>query len=493
MDYSAAKAKKLLSSRHWRLRNLYHIRNEYGQRVLFRPYATQQRLFDKVARKNLVLKGRQTRVTTAYCLLWLDLALWSPDVKIGIVAHTKGEAAKIFREKIAFPYEQLPAAVRAANPVAKKTESEIVFANGSEISVGVSYRSGTLQVLHITEYGYTCARQPARAQEIKTGAMTAAQKGIIVVESTAMGRAGHFHDLCQEAQKGQGEWSFHFLPWYEEPTYTADTAIAEQRDAEAAYLDRLEAARGGAFSRGQRAWYCLKKRELGDDVYAEFPSTPEEAFRQSTEGAYYGSLLLRAWQEGRVSRIPIERALPVETWWDLGMRDSTTIWFVQRNGYELRLVDYYENSGEGLPHYAGVLDEWRRQHGAIFRRHVAPHDIKVRELNTGRTRLETAAELGVQFEVAPALPLADGIEAVRAALPRCVFDEERCAEGIRALEHYRKEWNEALSVYRNQPLHDWASHGADAFRTGITAETQGIALAAPGRAVARVVERRRWR
>lgn len=137
-----------------------------------------------------------------------------------------------------------------------------------------------------------------------------------------------------------------------------------------------------------------------------------------------------------------------------------------------------------------MLDEWRRRHGVVFGRHVAPHDIKVRELSTGKSRLEVAAGLGIAFEVAPMLPVLDGIEAVRAALPRCVFDEERCAEGIRGLEHYRKEWNDALGVYRNQPLHDFASHPADAFRTGITCEgTSGVV----SRVAARAVLKERWR
>ena len=456
----------------------------------FVPNWAQVELFDSLTHRNVDLKVRQLGVTTGYCILWLDAVLFNRGLRVGIVAHTKDDAAIIFRDRIKFAYDQLPAEVRAAVRPVKCNTHELLLDNDSGIRVGVTFRSGTVQVLHVTEYGYICQRHPQRAEEIRTGAFQAVPAdGIIVVESTAKGRMGHFHSLCQEAQKGGG-WRFTFLPWWREPAYAVQGGQPLEYAQERDYLDRLEAQIDTELTPQQRQWWCLKHRELGDDMFAEYPSTPEEAFKASTEGAYYGALMLEAWQEGRVTQVPVDKALLCDTWWDLGMNDETFIWFVQRNGYELRLVDCYKNSGEGLPHYATVLDEWRRKHGAVYGRHIAPHDIRVRELNTGKSRLETAAGLGIQFDVAPQLPLSDGIEAVRAALPRCVFDEERCADGVRGLEHYRKEWNDLLGVYRNQPLHDWASHPADAFRTGIAGEAQQAPAA---RVMARAVRVEKWR
>jgi hypothetical protein len=488
-EFSALAA--ALKDRRWRLANLYWIIDRQGRRVRFVPNWAQVELFDTLQRRNVDLKVRQLGVTTGYCILWLDAAMFTDNLRVGIVAHTKDDARIIFRDKIKFAYDHLPQELRDWNPAVKADAHELLLGNGSGIRVGVTFRSGTVQVLHVTEYGYICQHQPQRAQEIRTGAFQAVpQDGIIVVESTARGRSGHFHELCQDAQKG-GQWRFRFLPWHQEPGYTLSPERPLEYRQETEYLDRLALALGRELTPGQRRWWCGKRRELGDDVYSEYPSTPEEAFKVSTEGAYYGSAMLKAWQEQRVTMVPVERALLVETWWDLGMDDETFIWFLQRHGYELRLVDCYRNSGEGLPHYANVLQDWRQQHGVIYGRHVAPHDIRVRELNTGKSRLETAADLGIRFEVAPMLPLIDGIEAVRNAIPRCVFDEERCADGIRALEHYRREWNEVLGVYRNQPLHDGSSHGADAFRAGITCDAG--AVVGPSRVAARVVRREAWR
>lgn len=497
-----------LQDREWRLRSLYWVKDDAGQRVLFKPNWAQQHLYDDLGPRNLSLKVRQIGITTAYCILWLDTALFSNDFKAGIIAHTKGDASKIFREKVLFPYECLPDEIRAQIPVRAQNKSEIIFEHGSEISVDVSYRSGTVNVLHVTEYGYICAHTPHRAEEIKTGAFPAAQAGIIVVEATAKGRTGDFKTMVDEARKGN-EWRFNFLPWWKHPKYTYkptvitdhegnetvdDPPFAERRDPEGLYLDKLEKEIGQQLTRGQRRWWCLKYREQGDKVWSEFPSTPEEAFRASTEGSYYGAQVLDAWQNGRITIIPIEKGLAVETWWDIGMSDSTAIWFVQRYGREIRVVDYYENSGEGLSHYKGYLDDWAKKWGVRFNKAAGPHDLKVRDwTGEGETRLEAAAKMGLHFRVAPDLPIVDGIDAVRRALPLCVFDEERCAKGIEALESYRKEWNETLLTWHDRPLHDWSEHGSSAFRYGVLCMNDAPLVPQAQRSAARTIVPVRWK
>jgi len=154
----------------------------------------------------------------------------------------------------------------------------------------------------------------------------------------------------------------------------------------------------------------------------------------------------------------------VHSAWDLGVSDATAIWLFQIHGREIRFVQYYENSGEGLQHYVQWLHEWRQEHGAIFGRHIAPHDIRVRELGSGQSRLETARNLGIEFDIAPSLPLADGIEQVRNMLPNAWFDDSRCGVGLRLLRHYRKEWDDNRQTYKAKPVHDATSHAADAMR-----------------------------
>lgn len=186
--------------------------------------------------------------------------------------------------------------------------------------------------------------------------------------------------------------------------------------------------------------------------------------RLIAEGSYYGKLLQAAEDAGRIGKVPVEPQLLVNTAWDLGMSDSTAIWFFQHLpvGHlgEWRFIDYYEASGEGLAHYAEVLAQKGYRYGV----HLAPHDIAVRELGTGKSRIETARNLGIQFTAVKNLPIMDGIEASRQVLGAAWFDRERCAKGLNCLYGYKREWDDSRGAFRDHPLHDWTSHGADAFR-----------------------------
>jgi hypothetical protein len=198
---------------------------------------------------------------------------------------------------------------------------------------------------------------------------------------------------------------------------------------------------------------------------AEYAQEFECSFAAAVRGAYYAELIDAAEVAGRIRDIAVEPQLPVHTAWDLGMDDATAIWFFQvEPSGDWRFVDYYEASGEGLAHYAKVLQD----KGYLYGTHVAPHDIRVRELGTGKSRWERASELGIRFAIAPQLQVSDGIDAVRHKLPRCWFDSTRCADGIRALRTYRKEWREKNNVYADRPRHDWTSHCADAMRYAVT-------------------------
>lgn len=166
-------------------------------------------------------------------------------------------------------------------------------------------------------------------------------------------------------------------------------------------------------------------------------------------------------KEGRLTLVAYDPSIPVHTAWDLGMSDSTSIWFVQaRPGGTYGVIDYYEASGEGLDHYARILDEKGYKYGT----HIAPHDIRVRELGTGKSRMEIARGLGIRFVIAPNIPVQDGINAVRTTLPLCWFDADKCEAGIEALRHYRREFHERMKDFSSRPVHDWTSHAVDAFR-----------------------------
>ena len=185
----------------------------------------------------------------------------------------------------------------------------------------------------------------------------------------------------------------------------------------------------------------------------------EGDFLIHTEGAYYAHEMLQA--KDRITAVSYDRQASVITAWDLGMADTTAIWFAQYVGQEIRIIDFYENSGLALDHYVKIL----HNKGYNYEQHILPHDVRVKELGTGKSRMEVLQSLGLNgVEVAPMLPVEDGIQAVRTMLDRCWFDVDRCERGIDALRQYRRDWDENGKAWRGRPHHDWSSHAADAFR-----------------------------
>jgi phage terminase large subunit len=190
------------------------------------------------------------------------------------------------------------------------------------------------------------------------------------------------------------------------------------------------------------------------------------SFEAAMRGAYYGDLFEAIEKEKRLCNVPYNPAVPVETWWDLGVGDSTAIWFIQRINGEWRAIDYHEASGQGLEYYVRTL--FNKPYA--YSRHVGPHDVTVRELGTGKSRLEMLASLGLKMEVAPKLKIDDGIQASRQLLPLFWFDSTKCAAGVKALSQYRRAYDDNTKMFKDHPLHDWTSHAADAFRTGAVAD-----------------------
>jgi len=237
--------------------------------------------------------------------------------------------------------------------------------------------------------------------------------------------------------------------------------IAQHAKAEEAkgnpdwFFREYKASQTGLLDAG---YLASAKSIMTDDEYAqEF----ECSFEASVKGAIYGKELEAARTTGRVGVVPYDPILPVDTDWDLGVGDATAIWFSQstRSG-EVRLIDFYEASGEGLPHYRQMLEAKRYAYGV----HWAPHDIQVKEFASGRSRLETARSLGIVFHVCPNVPIEDGIHSARMLMPRCYFDAVKCQAGLEALQYYRRDYNQRLNEFKATPVHDWASHAADAFR-----------------------------
>jgi hypothetical protein len=199
------------------------------------------------------------------------------------------------------------------------------------------------------------------------------------------------------------------------------------------------------------------KNEMGEDKYRqEF----ECSFDAAVEGSYYGQMLNELEEKKHMQEIPREEISRTFTAWDLGMGDSTSIWVAQLVGSEVRLLDYYENHGVGLDHYV----KWIKDNDYTKAEHILPHDVRVRELGTGKSRLEMLEESGLQVKIAPRMGLDDGIQAVRRLLPRCWFNVPQVQNGLNCLRNYRRDYDEKRKIFFERPLHDWSSHGSDSFR-----------------------------
>ena len=323
-------------------------------------------------------------------------------------------------------------------PGTKFNESELRcdLPNGARITILGAENDQALRGIFLDGcvFDETQSIKPTIFPEIIRPAL-ADRKGWCVFIGTPKGR-NYFYELYEQARENKD--------WFSCVFKASDTKILDDEELKAA------------------------KEVMSKDLYEqEF----ECSFQAAITGSYYGHIIESLAKEGRVGDVPYDDNLDVETWWDLGLNDSTSIWFAQRYKGEIRLIDYYENSGFGLDHYIDIID----QKGYDYSKHIAPHDIKVRELgNMGKSRLESALELGIAFEVAPKVSIEDGIEAVRKQLPNCWFDKNKCKTAIEYLKAYQKRWDDKNQCFRNKPLHNFASHCADSFRTGIVG--QGVEI-----------------
>ena len=306
-----------------------------------------------------------------------------------------------------------------------KSEMRVILPNGGVIQAGGmdkpdSWRGGYADDITLDEADDT----QAAGQTTAILPMLGDFDGVLVHSGTPKG-FGRLKKSYDDAGQKPGH-SRYLLRWWETNTLSADT---------------IEGFRS----------------EMTPE---EFAQEFECSFEAPNTGSYFSKSLQLATDQGRIGAVPYDPGLPVWTAWDLGMGDSTAIWFVQVSpGGELRWIDYHEAGGVGLESYAGVL----AGKGYVYARHILPHDVDVRELGTGVSRLDVLGRLGVRpVKVVPAMPPIERINALRMLLARSRFDAGRCALGLKSLWAYHREWNAGLEVFRPNPVHDWSSHAADA-------------------------------
>ena len=457
-----------LSDPLWRLNRLYTIIDKEGKNRIFEFNWAQGELYKNLWYSNVILKARQLGISTFVCLFFLDMCLFKPNVSAGIIAHTREDAEHMFK-RIKFAYDQLPDCIKSLRSATVSSARELVFNNHSSLRVGTSMRGSTLQYLHISEFGKICAHFPDKAREIITGSLnTLGNRQYVFIESTAEGKEGHFYDLCKQSEAfkiaakklSPLDYKFHFFPWFECPDYKEkDNAIIPVEIQE--YFTGLE-AKGIKLEDSQKFWYYKKLLVQKDDMKREYPSTPDEAFESSIDGSFYAKWLRDARFDGRIGSVPWDRQARVSVAFNPGYLDSCAVVFFQCIGQEIHIIDYYENSGEGLAHYLSLI----KAKPYVYDQYFGPHDIESHQFSTGLSTKEVGASLGIHFVTLQTLKLRleDGIEAVRGLFPRIWIDEEKCGKLIKCIENYRKEFDLNYQIYKSKPVHDKFSHGADALR-----------------------------
>lgn len=311
--------------------------------------------------------------------------------------------------------------------VYNESELRVDFPNGSRIRLYGTENENRLRGLYLDgvildEYAQI---HPAVWDQI-IRPMLSDRKGWATFIGTPMGHNAFYHKY-QEAVKNSAEW-FHVM---------------------------LKASETGLIDRDELA---ALRREMTDEA---FQQEYECNFEAAIKGAIFGKEMQKAAEQGRITRVPYDPRVEVWTAWDLGVGDSTAIWFAQQVGREVRIIDFYQANGVGIDHYVRVL----KARDYNYARHLLPHDADKTELGSGMSVIEQLKELGIRnTRVVKKLTVDEGISIGRLFIPKCVFDEKACWDGIEALKLYRYEYNELTGVNSKKPVHDWASHAADAWR-----------------------------
>lgn len=455
----------------------------------FKPNRAQRRFIKRLWHRNLILKARQLGFTTLIAIMWLDHALWNANQRCGMIAQDRETAEAIFRDKVVFAYDHLPEEIRERFPLARASTKELLFAhNNSSIRVATSVRGGTIHRLHVSEFGKICAKFPQKAEEVVTGSFQAVPlSGIIVVESTAEGTDGEFYKMCQRAQAlvtgkavlTRSQYRFHFYAWWQDPSYTMDPGGVVISNELIDYFNEIEQLMGCKIDGGQRAWYAEKQRNdfagAEERMWREYPSSPAEAFQQSVAGNYFAKELMALRKRGGITQVPT-LDLPVYTFWDIGRKDGTAIWFMQMLGQEDRFIWYYEGHNEDLRHYALEL----QKRGYLYGAHFLPHDADQKKLSDYNRSVKEQLQIllpGQAFFVLPVVSqLMTGIYAARKHLKAAWFDLDGTKQGIERLTHYKKKWSTAEARYLDDTpdKSNGCSEGADAFRQYAQAKELGL-------------------
>lgn len=468
---------KYLPSKLWRLNNLYSIIDKVGEPIPFRMNRAQFKVYAKSIEHSrlIILKSRQQGISTFWLISYFDDLITLANYNCGLMAQGKDEAGTLL-ERLKHTWNTLEPWVKDffGLRIVKNNSSEFTLSNNSTMFIRTSFRSATLQRLHISELGKIANKYPERARETKTGTLQAIAPGnTCAIESTAEG-VNMFKYMWDQAIKQYAAGRLAgkdflpvFLSWLDDPD-CVEFEPQYPTDEELEYFARLEQELKIKITKEQRNFWVSQHRELEGDIHQEYPATPAEAFTAAQDGTYWAKRYLEIVVR-RNQRLPYEELydhnLSVYVALDAGRSDYMVLIFFQVWKKQCRIIYEYYNTGEWLGHYVTYAKELAAEKNWHLSTWFLPHDMGVTDLTqNNKTREEILHELGVVDTIMlERLDKLNGIEEVRQNFQyvwigdECVYIEQCCL-------NYTKTWNHLLEVWRDEPKRNQWAHGADALR-----------------------------
>ena len=463
--------KNYLPSKLWRLNNMYYITDKWSNRIKFRMNRAQFIVYSKllIHPRLIILKSRQQGISTLFLIHFFDSAITRKDRNCGLMAQDAPAASALL--------ERTRNALNDLHPnyknifgvgLTRDNTGQLTFKNRSNLYIKTSFRSATLQMLHISELGKIAKTDPQKAKETITGSLQALAPGNIgVIESTAEGK-NMFFDFWTKAVAGyeegkplaSKEFMPVFLPWTNDPDCIESTEMPEN-EAAADYFKNLSEVSGTTLSLPQKNFWIMQHKELDESIHQEYPATPEEAFKAPKDGTYWaGSFQKDIINKGHIKEDLFEPNLDLYVALDLGTAYTSLGMFQFFNG-QLRIVDEYWNVNKTMDHYAEYIKKYPHKlkiilpHDAIVKDYSAPQDMNRQQLLRHNHGLNTV--------ILPKASVAAGIQGVRDWFPDLYIDR-KCKYLIDCFTNYSKKWDERNQMWLDEPTKSEFNHGADTIR-----------------------------
>lgn len=486
--------KKLFQNPIWRIGNMYHcIDGDSSQVVKFRPKPAQCVLIYWVyvlgRNRFTILKARQLGFSTLIAIIGLDETIFNENTTFNICSHTEDSAKDLLREKVKFNLDKLPRGVQHKLDSANTNQNELVFDDNWKIRSKVKVRSGTSQVLHVSEWGKVAAVDPIRSKEIRTGTLPTARSktALVFVESTFEGpAAGDFYDNIQMAMQTTEErnspdsYWYMFFPWYYEKSYRTECQaewIEARTKTYFSDLERILKAAGNPYEFDMQQMYFWQEKsyEYGPEMQREMPSTAEEAMTAPIAGAFYAERMIELDRAGRIKDFEWDREKAVFAVCDVGTEDPFSIWLVQTDGRDIDLIYTHEEKGKTAQHFVNLFNSL----GIPIRRWILPWDAQAKNATFGWVRdFKEAGAIDVQTLKKYNGSIVMQINYMLTAFPRLRMRKNATTEGRVAVSTYH--WEEQMpGQLKKLPVHDKSSHLGSSFGYIGEAEKLGLLRAQP--------------